>query len=131
MIKRPFLHRKKLFIDRDIQLPLLMYSIAMATLGVAIAAIFSVYAAKWINFGGDFILSLVFIVGCAGFCYSVMLLFGLFISNKIAGPIYRMRIHMKELCEGKNPKPLETRESDFMSKELIAQYNQLIETFKK
>lgn len=131
MKNRPLLHKRKLFIDRTIQLPLLVYSIAMATVGVAIAAIFSVYASKWINFEHDFTLSMVFIIGCALFCYSVMLILGLYVSNKIAGPIYRMQMHMKDLCAGNNPTPLTTRENDYINKELIEQYNQLIQKFNK
>lgn len=131
MNKRPYLHKRSLLVDRNVQIPILVYSIAVSTLGVTLAAAFSVYGAHLINFKASFTLSLVFITGCAFFCYSIMLIAGLYLTNKIAGPIHRMHMHMKELCEGKDPGPLTTRDDDFINKELISQYNKLVQKLKK
>jgi nitrogen fixation/metabolism regulation signal transduction histidine kinase len=130
MNKRPYLHKRSLLVDRNIQIPILVYSVAVSTLGVTLAAAFAVYGAHLINFRVDFTSSLIFVVGCAFFCYSIMMIAGLYLTNKIAGPIYRMHMHMKEVCEGKSPEPLTTRDDDFVNKDLIKQYNQLLEKLK-
>ena len=131
MNKRPYLHKRMLLVDRNIQIPILVYSLALSTLGIAIAALFSVYFSHWINLKNNFAASICFLIGTASFCYSIMVIVGLYLTNKIAGPIYRLQMHMKEICDGKNPEPLQTRDTDYVNKELINQYNQMIEQLKK
>ncbi len=131
MNKRPIFHKRQLLIDRNIQMPLLAYSIGMATLGMAIAIVFFTYSFHFVNFQANYMMAVVFTLGCAIFCYSLIIVAALYISNKIAGPIYRLHKHMSELYEGKDPGPLKTREDDYFSQELVDKYNQLIQKFHK
>ena len=50
----------------------------------------------------------------------------IFWSHRIAGPLYRMRIILKDICEGKKVKEVRFRKSDEF-KELAEDLNKLVE----
>lgn len=47
---------------------------------------------------------------------------GLVLSHKIAGPMYRLRVHLEEFASTRTPRPLNFREGDFFS-EIPDAYN--------
>jgi hypothetical protein len=47
---------------------------------------------------------------------------GLVLSHKIAGPMYRLKLHLEQYAESRIPKPLNFREGDFFM-EIPAAYN--------
>jgi len=48
---------------------------------------------------------------------------GLWISHRVAGPIYRMRRHLQEAAAGRAPKPIRFRQGDYFQ-ELADAYNE-------
>lgn len=55
----------------------------------------------------------------------LMVVGGLILSNRVAGPIYRMQTHMKDLLDGKDVGPIKFRDKDFFL-ELAEQYNEVL-----
>ncbi len=61
----------------------------------------------------------------------LLLVAGILYSHRVAGPIYRMRCHMKAMMEGKENMPqLGFRENDFFP-ELADDFNRLMDKLKK
>jgi methyl-accepting chemotaxis protein len=56
----------------------------------------------------------------------VVILGGLWLSNRIAGPIYRVETSLKELAEGRSIQPISFRKSDFFP-DLVMLINQFAE----
>ncbi len=118
--------RRQLLVDRNIQLPLLIYSLFMAGLGIVIASLSSVLVTiVAVDDYPDWLLPTI-ILGGGVIALLAMILVGLYITNKVAGPLLRMRMHMKELADGKPASALSLREGDF-TKELLAEYNRVVE----
>jgi sensor histidine kinase YesM len=55
---------------------------------------------------------------------------GLYLSHRVAGPIYRLRKHMVELAEGKTNRDVNFRTNDFFP-ELAEAFNQFVKTLKR
>lgn len=129
--KRPPLLKRQLMVDQNIQLPLLTYSLFMATMGVATASIFSmVWAQNFVNLGDSWKNPVLLIFGGV-FSYTVMVVLGLYITNRVAGPLHRMKLHMRDVVDGKNPAPLTKRKDDYIASELIEDYNKLVQMLQK
>ncbi len=127
MNQRPSLFKRKLWVDRSIQLPLLAYSITMAAVGTAAAAMFSVFYVLFLpQVTNGTMLYILWGVG-ALFCLSIMVGIGLFVTNRVAGPLLRMKEHMEALSRGESPEPLTPRKDDYVNKDLIDAYNRLVE----
>ena len=54
---------------------------------------------------------------------------GLYLSHRVAGPIYRLRKHMVELAEGRTDRDVNFRTNDFFP-ELADAFNQFVKIFK-
>ncbi len=127
MNKRPSFYKRTLWVDRSIQLPLLTFTLAMATVGTTGVAAFSVYYVTLFPPGSDdLIVKLVWFLA-AFLCYGIMLWLGLFVTNRVAGPLIRMKEHMEALNRGERPEPLTARKDDFVNHDLIKAYNDLVE----
>ncbi len=61
--------------------------------------------------------------------FSIVTIGGIVISFRVAGPIHRLRKHMRELTEGKKESRVTIRKRDFF-KGLADDYNALIERFR-
>ena len=53
---------------------------------------------------------------------AVVSVVGLVLSHKIAGPMYRLRVHLEEFAASRTPRPLKFRDGDFFS-EIPDAYN--------
>ncbi len=62
--------------------------------------------------------------------FAALLIYGLVLTHRIVGPIYRIMQHMRETAEKKTFSPIEFREKDEFS-ELSKTYNVLLETLLK
>ncbi len=131
MKNRPLFFKRKLFIDSSIQTPILIYSLSIATVGVVLASFFSTLWAQQVASGKMTELNWFSIWLGSLFCYAIMLIIGLYVSNRVAGPLHRLQEHMDSVLKGENPAPLVPRKDDFINKDLIAKYNQLIKEFVK
>ena len=93
--------------------------------------IFSVLGASDFANGSVSYPYMLFTLGGAILSYSLMLLIGLYVTNRVAGPLYRLREHMEAFNRGEKIGPLETRSDDYVSKDLIEQYNLMMEKLKQ
>ena len=59
-----------------------------------------------------------------------IILFGLYFTNRIAGPIFRLHRHMEKVNKGGDIAPFSLRKDDYF-KELTTSYNELLEEVKR
>ena len=59
----------------------------------------------------------------------VLLGFGIVISHRIAGPLYRLNMHMASVTETKNLKPVKFRKGDYFL-EIQDSFNKMVEKFE-
>ncbi len=124
--KRPSLFRRQLVIDREIQYPLMIYSITMAGACIVLTALFSLLWVMMIEFEMPvWSFPLLVLLGPV-VSLSLMIFIGLIITNKVAGPLSRLRLQMKAVADGDSPQPLVIREDDLTSG-LLNEYNRLVE----
>ncbi|MBT3984116.1 MAG: methyl-accepting chemotaxis protein [Bacteriovoracaceae bacterium] len=57
---------------------------------------------------------------------AVMGIIGLYISHRVAGPLYRLKIHMDQISEGGERTGVKFRKGDFFT-ELASSFNKMIE----
>ena len=131
MNNRPPIYKRSLLIDRSIQVPLLLYTLCMATIGIALVVGLSAYWTLLMPQSTSPWVSPILMAGGALFAYAIMVLLGLYVTNRVAGPLHRLKEHMEAVTKGENPGPLEPRKDDYVNQELIEQYNKLIEAFSK
>jgi methyl-accepting chemotaxis protein len=125
---RPAFYKRKLIIDAPLQLTLLFYTVIVVVMTTSInlfsgrisdptkPLLYDVEIQSWrmIGFGGTVLV------------FSVLFLMIVFLSNRIAGPIHRLKQHMVDLTEGKITEPIQFRKNDHFS-DLAGKYNALIE----
>ncbi|MCB0412071.1 MAG: hypothetical protein KDD22_06060 [Bdellovibrionales bacterium] len=123
---RPPIHKRRLLVDKNIQIPLIIYSSITAIIGILVAALFSVLGALALKYNYPTWSMTTFIfLGCL-FSISSMVFVGLYITNKVAGPLLRLRENMEMVANGAPPIKLNPREGDY-TQSLFEQYNRMIE----
>jgi len=60
--------------------------------------------------------------------FIIAIIAGFFVSNRIAGPIYRLKRHMIDLIDGKKCSELTFRKKDYFT-EIIPVYNELLKKY--
>ncbi|MGE3611643.1 MAG: hypothetical protein AB7I27_18785 [Bacteriovoracaceae bacterium] len=60
----------------------------------------------------------------------IFILFGIYLSNKIAGPLYRLRVHLEQMTKLEELKEVQFRKDDYF-KELENGFNTFIKRIKK
>lgn len=61
-------------------------------------------------------------VGVSAFIFGIIMLMGMILSHRVAGPLYRLNKHMCDVANGKVSEPVAFRKSDFFQ-ELATSYN--------
>jgi hypothetical protein len=128
---RPNIFRRRYWIDRSIQLPIIIYFLGLVGLTFAIfGAMFFVgfedyittfrnelpgveYTAAQLQLldARDLVISI--FSYCLFFAFFAALLGGLFMSHRVAGPIYRLRLTLRQIAEDKKPKSVKFRKNDY------------------
>lgn len=62
--------------------------------------------------------------------FLIILFYGFNLTNRIVGPIYRLKDHMEKLNKGEDPKPFNVRRNDYF-REIVEPYNELVKKLKK
>lgn len=139
--------RKILLINPRFQITFMAYMLVMAALTIGVFFVANSYffwhfkqIGKELSLPADHVffqflfeqehtMNLVFLITSA--VSSVFLILGgLVLSHRVAGPIYRITRHMKDYAEGKHPGPARFRDGDFFL-ELADAFNEHIETVKE
>ena len=133
--------RTKLFIIRGFQIRYI-FLILVFMFAIAILSGYIVYFTAWVMFGeqlarvypqGDLLVivnkvNLALLVRLA-LISPLVILIGLVLSNRIAGPIYSIQNYLKELLEGRYDKRLKLREKDEL-KDVAEAINSLVSKLK-
>lgn len=109
--------RRKLLINAKVQIVFLIYGVSLALFTLWTASIYR----EVIN---DSISSSAKYTAAVGICvgFSIFVLAGVFISNLIVGPIYRIMTHMDGVSDGKPFRELTFRRFDFFQ-EILPSYH--------
>ena len=62
--------------------------------------------------------------------FLIILFYGFNLTNRIVGPIYRLKEHMEKLNNGEEAKPFSVRKNDYF-REIVEPYNELVKKIKK
>jgi nitrogen fixation/metabolism regulation signal transduction histidine kinase len=67
-----------------------------------------------------------YIAGCGTLVFTMLLMAGLVVTNRICGPIYRLQMQIRKVRNAENPSPIRLRKGDeFM--DLAEEFNQMME----
>lgn len=128
--KRPPVMRRTLLVDREMQAPLLIYSVVSGVTGIFLGVYFTIFDAAFRNFGFPLWLT-ISIYGLVMFiCLMILIIVGLLITNKLAGPLVRLRVQMKNFADGNDIAPLSVRKGDY-TLSLYQEYNRMVERINK
>ncbi len=123
MSKVPF-HKKKWFVSSKIQRDLIIYIICLSLLSQMV--LISHIMAADISYGTyiDYVAIIIkiFFIG--------YIIYGLWLSNRIVGPLIRLKQHMDEVVEGKANGEIQFRKNDY-GLELAESFNQVVKKLKK
>lgn len=133
---KPHYKRRKLLINAKVQILFLIYGVSLALFTLWSASVYhelfrepaeiskvantSEYLSGYVNIP----LALALCVG-----FSIFILAGIYFSNLIVGPIYRLMSHMDAINEGKEVTELTFRGMDFFQ-EILPTYNQFTKTLQ-
>ena len=128
-MKKVMIHQRTYIVNRSLQLTILLYSLVLATWVSLANFIFqSVLLGK---FGLFAKLNFLYVVPIGALIiFSSTIMFGLILTNRIAGPIFRLRQHMDDVAEGKTTKEMEFRKADYFS-DVVEPYNKIIARLKE
>jgi hypothetical protein len=116
--------KQRLIVNRDLQFSVILYSITFAgiTSGVTYALAIYIFQ-RQIDNDFNFPLLLAFLAVVFLVCGGTV--FGIYLTHRIAGPIYKLQEHMTAHLRGEKQPPIVFRKSDFFS-ELAEPYNSLV-----
>jgi hypothetical protein len=123
--KRPSLFRRRLLINAKIQICILLYSVFLAMIVTLLTVLFhrvaqGQFPAMQSPRGFGFITLFFFVT------FTSTILSGLYFTNKIVGPIYRLKKHMESAVNGEAIAKIQFRKGDFFS-DIAPVYNKLLE----
>lgn len=124
MGNKPFF-RQQLLIDKELQFHILAFCWFVVLVWVGFTMVFII---AWSSLDpaeqGTHYIKGVLIFG-AVFTFAATFLITFSVTNRIAGPIYRLRQEIKRINEGNAPRTLVVRKGDMLH-DLYAEYNQLV-----
>jgi hypothetical protein len=140
---KPILFRRKFLIEKELQLSIIFYLVGLFVVSVLILYFglretYSVVDAEILRIYPKEALALkenqdVHVLLLQRFFFYYLLatiplfaLGALFLSHRVAGPIYRIRMILKQMLAGQKPFPMQVRKNDFM-KDIIALLKEVVE----
>jgi signal transduction histidine kinase len=120
--------RQTWLVNNKLQLTILLYGVALGLGSNIVTLTFQLATEKQLSMLSSR-QTFYFAICLAFFFYVLLVLLGLYVSNKIAGPIHNLKNHINETLENKNPKPLQFRPNDYFS-EIVEPYNELLKKIK-
>jgi hypothetical protein len=117
-----------MIVNKEVQVSVILYSIIFAGItGCATFAIayfvFQHQIEVESNIPGLIAFLCVLFLVCGGIA------FGIYLTHRIVGPIYKLHFHMMATLRGENPEPITFRKRDFFS-EIAEPYNTLTRGYK-
>lgn len=122
-------YQRQYIINLKLQVGVLLYSVCLAvTVGMA-SEVFRFISSQTLS---PILGMSPFVLFC-GFNFLLLtsiILFGLYFTNRIAGPIYRLKTHIDMINGGGEITPFSLRSDDYF-KELMSSYNKLLVEMKR
>lgn len=129
--KKSHLHRRQLLVNREVQFGIVVYSIFLACcvslMNFVVQGAASGRLEEMLHLSEPVSRPMLFAINSISLV--LIFIYGFRLTNRIAGPIYRMREHMKAVADGKNPPPLTFRTGDYFD-DMIEPYNELLKARK-
>lgn len=116
-------YERQLVINKDVQWAIISYSVILSLAVLSGYHMIQTFSQENPDSPSSLIYIFVFIFFTAIICY------GLYFTNRIAGPLYRLKVQMENLIAGKDVGELEFRKNDYF-KELAALFNQIVKKTK-
>lgn len=116
-------YERQLVINKDVQWAIISYSIILSIAVLSGYHVINTFNLENPENSSSLIYVFVFLFFTAVICY------GLYLTNRIAGPLYRLKVHMENLVAGKDVGELEFRKNDYF-KELADLFNQIAKKTK-
>lgn len=121
--------KQRLVINRQVQLSLIVHSILLAFLLAMPLYLSQFISLKYPDlFYGTHLIIVIFVL--CFFIFVAAFIFSFALTNRIAGPLYRLKKHLDEMVNGAPISNLQVRKKDYFQ-ELIDSYNQFIEKQKR
>jgi len=116
MERVPF-HKMKWYVGTKIQKDLILYTICISLLSQAVVA-------SHIFMDNNFITAPYahYITVILQIAFFAFIIYGFWLSNRIAGPLFRLKRHLDEVAEGKTDPEIQFRKNDYCS-ELAESFN--------
>lgn len=121
---RKSIFKRKYIVNKDLQFTIILYSLILSLtvsfldfglnyfLSVS-HQVFNTRAIVFLSFGMVVVIFILAVVG------------GSILTNRFAGPIFRLKSHMDEVAEGKIRMPMDFRKNDYFL-ELVIPYNKIL-----
>ena len=125
-IAPPF-YKRIYLIDKPSQLTILLYMIFVSLISVLLTTVIFTLNSEFVESDPELVLF------AMAACFMAVLLFvflGLSLSNRIAGPIYKLRLHMKAVSRGDAVRTISFRRDDHF-KGLADDYNGVLERLQR
>lgn len=126
---------RRYLVDRETQLTILGYTLFSSVVAVVLSGgiflLFGISRAELTAEGDSRLKGL--LIGAIVVCFVAVLvlaLLGFVVSNRIAGPVFRLRKHMQGIAAGEEPKPVQFRKGDQFAS-LADDYNRVIDRLKQ
>ncbi|MBL7557539.1 MAG: hypothetical protein JNM24_17045 [Bdellovibrionaceae bacterium] len=116
-------YERQLVINKDVQWAIICYSVILSLAVLSGYHLIQTFSQENPDSPSSLIYIFVFIFFTAIICY------GLYFTNRIAGPLYRLKVQMENLIAGKDVGELEFRKNDYF-KELADLFNQIVKKTK-
>lgn len=127
MEKQKF-QRKTLIINRDVQLKIIGFGSISALGGTLFAAYIARVTFPFMLAGEEVPRQSLLMVGLAGLLlFSVATIIGMYLSNRIAGPIHRVHRGIKAMADGETPERIRGRRPGDSYQSLIEDYNRMVD----
>lgn len=120
---------RKLIVNPSLQITFLFYSLALCLWITVASIILQLLASGYFRIGnisGTYIL----VFGVFVLVTGTAVIGGFFLSNRIAGPMFRLSRHMNEVAEGRVCETIAFREKDYFA-EIIGPYNKILDELKE
>ncbi|MFL5812270.1 MAG: hypothetical protein ACJ763_01730 [Bdellovibrionia bacterium] len=121
---KPAYKRRKLLINVKVQIVFLVYGVSLALFTLWAESIYREAVSGSMGQSGNYPAALGICVG-----FSIFVLAGVFVSNLIVGPIYRIISHMDSVSDGKEFRELTFRRFDFFQ-EILPSYHRFAKTLQ-
>ena len=120
--------KRTFIVNNRLQITIMVYSLILAIcVSVVNLVIESLLVRNAANLNSTFtflcILASLFVI------FGVVVIFGFVLTNRIAGPVHRLKLHMEGVVEGKSDEDMKFRQNDYFSEVLIP-YNILLKKFR-